>query len=71
MRSYLPRDKQYLVTKSVPSYRRATAMMADTIQENMVDGKMDENDDTWCAPSVSQAEENSGEESKCSVTCAR
>lgn len=27
-------------------------MMSDTVQENMVDGGMGENDDNWCAPSV-------------------
>lgn len=27
-------------------------MMSDTVQENMVDGEMGEDDDNWCAPSV-------------------
>jgi ubiquitin-like-conjugating enzyme ATG3 len=54
-KSYLPSDKQYLVTNSVPSYRRAVDMYSDSIKESNVTSQMGgEHDDDWCAPSVSQ-----------------
>lgn len=62
-KSYLPNDKQYLITKSVPSYRRAVDMYSDSIQESNVSSQMGgENDDDWCAPSVSQKDFDEDEE---------
>lgn len=54
-KSYLPDDKQFLITNSVPSYRRAIDMYNDSVKETNVDSQMGgDNDDDWCAPSVSQ-----------------
>lgn len=54
-KSYLPDNKQYLVTNSVPSYRRAVDMYSDSVKETNIDSQMGgENDEDWCAPSVSQ-----------------
>jgi ubiquitin-like-conjugating enzyme ATG3 len=54
-KSYLPDDKQYLATNSVPSYRRAVDMYSDSVKETNVDSQMGgDNDEDWCAPSVSQ-----------------
>lgn len=55
-KSYLPDDKQYLITNSVPSYRRAVDMYSDSIQELAVGSQMGgDHDEDWCAPSVSQS----------------
>ena len=47
----------------VPSYRRAVDMYSDSIQESNVSSQMGgENDDDWCAPSVSQKDFDEDEE---------
>lgn len=62
-KAYLPDDKQYLITNSVPSYRRAVDMYNDRIQELNVDSQMGgDHDEDWCAPSVTQKFDDEEEE---------
>lgn len=38
-KSYLPRDKQFLMTRGVPSFRRVSSMQASTIVDNVITGE--------------------------------
>lgn len=55
-RPYLPAEKQYLITRGVPSYRRVNQMNAETVQD-ADQGAVDETDD-WCVPNVVHKEED-------------
>eukprot|EP01041_Mallomonas_annulata_P006693 gene6693-13568_t len=66
LRPYLPADKQFLMTKGVPSYRRVTEMNADEIHEQMIEtgltsSSTGKNED-WCAPELMQASDDSRRE---------
>lgn len=52
IRPYLPHDKQFLVTKGVPSYSRATTLQASKVSEDMVKGGMGDTEGDWCAPAL-------------------
>jgi ubiquitin-like-conjugating enzyme ATG3 len=53
LRPYLPQDKQFLVTRGVPSYRRVTEMQASRLVEENVQGGMgSKNEEDWCAPKL-------------------
>ncbi len=47
IKSYLPPDKQFLVTRGVPSYRRAVDMNKDELREVAVEGKLGDGDTEW------------------------
>lgn len=38
IKSYLPRDKQYLSIKKVPSHKRASSLLSASINENVIEG---------------------------------
>lgn len=48
-KSYLPADKQYLITRGVPSFRRVSSMQAATDIDHTITG---DNGDEWCAPEM-------------------
>ena len=52
IRPYLPPDKQFLSTKGVPSYSRASVLQASKVSEDMVKGEMGDSDGDWCAPAL-------------------
>lgn len=52
IRPYLPADKQFLSTKGVPSYSRATILQASKVSEDMVKGGMGDAEGDWCAPAL-------------------
>lgn len=47
IKSYLPSDKQFLVTRGVPSYRRAVDMNNDELRETVEAGGLGESDADW------------------------
>jgi ubiquitin-like-conjugating enzyme ATG3 len=52
VRSHLPRNKQYLCTRGVPSYSRASSLQSSRLVEEKVEGGMGEAEGDWCAPEL-------------------
>lgn len=54
LRPYLPADKQYLITKRVPSYRRVSDMNANVVNENVMENDLGASNPIgeWCAPQL-------------------
>lgn len=52
LRPYLPANKQFLVTRGVPSYSRASVIQAAKLVEETIKGEINENDIGWCSPAL-------------------
>jgi ubiquitin-like-conjugating enzyme ATG3 len=52
IRPYLPADKQFLSTRGVPSYSRASVLQASKVSEDMVRGGLGDAEGDWCAPAL-------------------
>lgn len=52
LRSYLPKDKQFLSTSSVPCYRRATALDNAELIDILYESNLEGNNNDWVAPSM-------------------
>jgi ubiquitin-like-conjugating enzyme ATG3 len=52
IRPYLPPDKQFLSTRGVPSYSRASVLQASKVSEDMVRGGLGDAEGDWCAPAL-------------------
>ena len=51
-KSYLPSNKQFLVTKGVPSYSRVSTLQSSQLVEQTIKGGLGENGGDWCAPEL-------------------
>ena len=48
LRNYLPPNKQYLITRGVPSYRRISSLEVDSfVEENVFLGENEKGDEEW------------------------
>mmetsp|Transcript_28620 Transcript_28620/g.48046 ORF Transcript_28620/g.48046 Transcript_28620/m.48046 type:complete len:340 (+) Transcript_28620:93-1112(+) len=54
LRPYLPKDKQFLCTRGVPSYSRVSVLQSSKLVEETVAGGMGESDGDWCAPELKE-----------------
>lgn len=63
LRPYLPEDKQFLITKRVPSYRRVSDMNANVVNENIMENDLGAANPIgeWCAPQILSDSEQSKE----------
>lgn len=55
---YLPADKQFLITKGVPSYRRLSVLTGSKLVEESIKSNMGANEGDWCAPELLPPNEN-------------
>lgn len=56
IRPYLPADKQFLITKGVPSYRRVSALNDSKLVEEAVKGGIgSKNEEDWCVTVLQEA----------------
>lgn len=60
-RAYLPREKQFLATKGVPSYRRVSQMKHSIKVEQTIEGGLGEKEGDWEAPHVQDDEDSEDE----------
>ena len=51
-RPYLPPNKQFLITRGVPSYSRVTTLHSSQLVEENIKGEMGEQAGDWCAPNL-------------------
>lgn len=51
-RPYLPPNKQFLITRSVPSYSRLSILQSSKLVEETYAGEMGEGGGDWCAPNL-------------------
>jgi ubiquitin-like-conjugating enzyme ATG3 len=59
-KSYLPADKQYLITRNVPCQNRVSSM--ETALSMQAEAGMDEGDDEWIVSSIIKASDNPEDE---------
>lgn len=59
-KSYLPADKQYLITRNVPCQNRVSSM--ETALSMQAEAGMDEDDDEWMVSSIIKASDNPEDE---------
>jgi len=52
LKTYLPKDKQFLTTKGVPCYRRATDLDADELLDKSYESFLGNDDTDWYAPEL-------------------
>ena len=60
-RPHLPADKQFLWTRGIPSYSRATSLSRATMVDQTIEGGLGEAEGDWCAPELLPPEELSDE----------
>ena len=51
-RPYLPADKQFLLTRRVPSYNRVSLLTSSKLVEQTIKGGMGDREGDWCAPEL-------------------
>ena len=52
LRPYLPADKQFLLTRRVPSYSRVSLLTSSKLVEQSIKGGMGDREGDWCAPEL-------------------
>lgn len=61
-RNYLKPNKQFLSTKGVPSYSRATSIQKSQVVENSIQGGMGEKEGDWCSTELVENNYDEGDE---------
>merc|ERR1711991_934180 len=63
-KSYLPPNKQYLVTKNIPCLDRVNSLLSQKVNEQIIDGEEGDEDSGWLATHVGDDAKTSAEDSK-------
>lgn len=68
-KSYLPADKQYLVTKNIPCLDRVNSLLSQKVNEEIVDGEEGDEESGWLATHINSGEKQANaDDSKKSPT---
>lgn len=62
LRPYLPADKQFLLTRRVPSYSRVSLLTSSKLVEQSIKGGMGDREGDWCAPELLNPDDSANDD---------